>query len=61
MIVLEKAMVYGKAEHISSNLADFLSYLRTGTVDSFFAKKIDAEVKKVRSHEEWKVECFALR
>lgn len=56
MIVLEKAMVYGKAEHISSNLADFLSYLRTGIGNSPLVKKIDAEVKKARSYEEWKVE-----
>lgn len=46
----------GTAENISPNLADFLSYLKTGMGDSSLVRKIDAQVKKSRAHEEWKVE-----
>ena len=46
----------GNVEGVSMELADFLSYLRTGIGDSSLVQKIDAEVRKARAHEEWKVE-----
>lgn len=46
----------GNVEGVSVELADFLSYLRTGVGDSSLVQKIDAEVRKARAHEEWKVE-----
>lgn len=46
----------GTAKGISPQMADFLRYLKTGMGDSPLVKKIDAQVKKARAHEEWKVE-----
>lgn len=51
----------GTADDVSSELADFMSYLKEKKGKSKLVKKIDAEVKKARAHEEWRVEYMTLQ
>ena len=51
----------GTANDVSPQLADFLNYLIQKKGESPLVKKIDAEVKKARAHEEWKVEYMTLQ
>lgn len=51
----------GNLDDVSSEIADFLEYLRTGTVkEGSLASRIDEAVQKARKHEEWKVEYMTL-
>lgn len=51
----------GTADDVSSELADFMSYLKEKKGKSKLVKKIDAEVKKARAHEEWRGEYMTLQ
>lgn len=51
----------GTADDISFEMAEFLRYLKEGVGESSLVKRIDAEVEKARSHEEWRTEYMALQ
>lgn len=51
----------GTLDDVSPEIAEFLEYLRTGTVkEGSLASRIDKAVQKARKHEEWKVEYMLL-
>lgn len=51
----------GTADDVSSDMAEFLSYLKTGEGRSPLVRKIEEQVRKARAHEEWKVEYMTLQ
>ena len=50
----------GTAEDISNEMKDFLDYLEGKGTKSDFARRIDEEVSRARTHVEWRVEYMSL-
>lgn len=50
----------GRKADMSDDMKAFLEYLCSEKTGSSLAKEIDAEVKKARSHEEWRNEYMTL-
>lgn len=50
----------GTADDVSHEMKDFLDYLQGKGTKSDFTRRIEAEVTKARTHEEWKVEYMSL-
>lgn len=49
------------ADDVSTEMAEFLNYLKSGKGDSPLVNKIEEQVRKARAHEEWKVEYMTLQ
>jgi len=50
----------GTLDDVSEELKKFLDYLVTGTADSDFTRKLDAEVERVKENKEWRREYMTL-
>lgn len=50
----------GTADDVSEEMKDFLDYLKGKGTKSDFARRIDEEVTKARTHAEWRVEYMSL-
>ncbi len=50
----------GTADDVSEEMKAFLDYLQGKGTKSDFTRRIDDEVNKARTHEEWKVEYMSL-